>query len=310
MPNGKALTIEAERWLALNEALEHIRRVQNCTPIDAQRQLKVHIADGIIPVKWADSEGTNDLPDPRYLQGTKLILSGSGLAHDSDAYRPLMILRSAVLRTWQHGKGNGNPSKEVESAKHRAPSNKNRNDRLGWITLVDAEEHIEVLQKCDSVEALRQLKAEIGDGIVAVKWADNPTDNPDVTILKTTEFILTGPGFAPDGKEYRPLLIFRADILRLWPEERDLVKRMPVEQSNNESGRGRPSARDQIWAALAEMQNEGSLPPNGNQKQIATEVAKRLNHEIGSRGWSERTIVEHISDWQKENAPADSKMRK
>ena len=178
------------------------------------------------------------------------------------------------------------------------------------MTLVEAEEHIEVLQECNSFDALQQLKKEIGDGIVAVKWADDPTDNPDVTILKTSEFILTGPGFAPDGKEYRSLLIFRADILRLWPEERDLVKRMPVEQSNSESGRGRPSACDQIWAALSEMQNERSLPLNGNQKQIATKVAKRLNHEIGSPGWSERTIVEHISDWQKENAPADPKMRK
>jgi hypothetical protein len=51
MPNDKALTIEAERWLVLNEALEHIRRVQNCTPIEAQRYLKVKIGAGIILVK-------------------------------------------------------------------------------------------------------------------------------------------------------------------------------------------------------------------------------------------------------------------
>ena len=51
MPNEKELTINPDRWLALNEALEHIRLVQNCTPIEAQRQLKVYIADRTIPVK-------------------------------------------------------------------------------------------------------------------------------------------------------------------------------------------------------------------------------------------------------------------
>jgi hypothetical protein len=129
----------------------------------------------------------------------------------------LLVLRSAVIAAWQHGKSNTEPSKEVESAKHRVPRDRNGNDRLEWITLVDAEEHIEALQKCDSIEALRQLKEEIGDGIVAVKWADGSTDKPDIKILKTSEFILTGPGFAPDAKEYRPLLVNRANVFRRWP---------------------------------------------------------------------------------------------
>jgi hypothetical protein len=232
MPNGKAFTIEAERWLTLNAALEHIRNVQNCTPIEAQRQLKVHIADGTIPVKWADSEGANDIPKPKYLQGTKLKvnLEGSsfvasdskpGSAHDKflETYRPLLVWRDAVFTTWPDGTRTDKQKlqKPLESQKPVAARTENENEQIKWITLVDAEEHIEVLQKCDSVEALRQLKEEIGDGIVAVKWADESTDNPDVTIIKTSEFILTGPGFAPDGKEYRPLLILRADILRLWP---------------------------------------------------------------------------------------------
>ena len=100
MPNAEALIIEAANWLALNEALERVRHVQNCTPVEAQRQLKAKIGDGIIPVKWADSEGANDLPDSRYLQGTKLNLSETGLAYDkrADAYRPLLVRRSAVMK--------------------------------------------------------------------------------------------------------------------------------------------------------------------------------------------------------------------
>ena len=297
------------RWLTLNDALAHIRDAQNCTSIQAQRQLKAKIGALIIPVKWADPEGLEDKPDPRYLQGTKFKRSGPGFAHDKHEYRQLMVLRSAVMAAWQRGKSKAEPSKEVKSSKRGARRNKHEDDRLRWMTLVEAEEHIEVVQNCDSVEALRQLKEEIGDGIIAMTWADDPPDKPDAMILRTSEFILTGPGFAPAGKEYRPLLIFRADILRLWPEERDLVKQMPVEQSNSKSGRGRPSARDQIRTTLSEMQSQGA-PIKGNRTQIAKKVAERNNHDFDDDGWSLRTVVQHISDWQKANTPADPKMRK
>jgi hypothetical protein len=230
MPNGKASTIEAARWLTLNETLEHIRGVLNCMPIEAQRYLKAKIADRIIPAKWADSEGANDIPNPRHLQGTKLNLSETGLAYykRTDAYRPLLVLRSAVVAAWQPGKNNLNPSKEVEGAKHGAPSNKHEHQQMDWVTLVDAEEHIEVVQNCDSVEALRQLKEEIGDGIVAVKWADDLTAKPNVTILKTSEFILFGPGLAPDGKQLRELLVNRVHVLRYWPAPDDCNMLRPV----------------------------------------------------------------------------------
>ena len=300
------------RWFSLIETLDHIGLTQKCTSVEAQRNLKAKIGLGIIPVKWADAEGANDSPDPRYLQGTKLRLSGAGLAHDkdSDAYRPLLALRSAVLAACQHAKGGAEPSKEVVRAKQPAPNNKHENEQMEWMTLVEAEEHIEVLQKCDSFEALRQLKEEIGDGMVAMKWADgatNRTEKPNVSILKDSQMIPAGPGFALDGKEYRPLMILRADVLRLWPESCDPVEQMPAEQSNSKSGQGRPSARDEIMAALSEMQCQKLLPLNGSQKQIAKDVAKKCGHEIGSRGWSERTVKQHISDWQKENTPADPK---
>ena len=224
MPNITKKDQDPVRWMTLKETVGQIQTLEHCGSVAAQRRLKATIGSGIIPVKWADSEGAKDIPDPRYLQGTKLILSGTGLAHDSHAYRPLMVLRSAFLRTWQHGKSNFNPSKEVEIAKHDATSDKHENEQAEWITLVEAEEHIEVLQDCDSVEALRQLKEEIGDGIIAVKWADESTKIPDVRILKYSEMILTGPGFAHNGKIYEQLLVNRSDILRIWPGAISLSK--------------------------------------------------------------------------------------
>lgn len=290
MPNEKELTINPDRWLALNEALEHIRRVQNCTPIEAQRHLKAKIGAGIIPVKWADSEGANDIPDTQYLQGTKLkvnlegsafVVSDSkpGSAYDEflETYRPLLVLREAVLKAWLDGTRivKHNLQKEPEGQKPVAARTENENKKLEWITLVNAEEHIEVLQKCDSVEALRQLKEEISGGIVAVKWAYDPTDKPDVTILNTLKFILRGAGIVRYDNEYRPLLINRADVLRLWSEPNDLETQMLVEESDRKTRRGRPSQRDQIWAALSEMKIQELLPPSGNQKKIAEDVAKK-----------------------------------
>jgi hypothetical protein len=309
MPNITKKDQEPVRWMTLKETVGQIQTLEHCGSVAAQRRLKATIGSGIIPVKWADSEGAKDIPDPRYLQGTKLILSGTGLAHDSHAYRPLMVLRSAFLRTWQHGKSNFNPSKEVEVAKHDATSDKHENEQAEWITLVEAEEHIEVLQDCDSVEALRQLKEEIGDGIIAVKWADESTKIPDVRILKYSEMILTGPGFAHNGKIYEQLLVNRSDILRIWPGASDLVEQMPRKQSNSESRPGRPTARDQIWRTLSEMRNEGALI-KGNRTEIASEVANRNNRSFDDAGWSLRTVLTHVGDWQKENDPADPKVRK
>jgi hypothetical protein len=309
MPDITKTDQEPARWMTLKETVGQIQTLENCGCVAAQRRLKATIGAGIIPVKWADSEGAKDIPDPRYLQGTKLILSGTGLAHDSYAYRPLMVLRSAFLSIWQHGKSNLNPSKEVEISKHDATSDKHENEQAEWMTLVEAEEHIEVLQDCDSVEALRQLKEEIGDGIVAVKWADESTEIPDVRILKYSEMILTGPGFAHNGKIYEQLLVNRSDILRIWPGASDLVEQMPREQSNSKSGAGRPTKRDQIWTTLSEMRNQG-VPIKGNRSKIAREVAKRNNRDFDEAGWSLRAVLTHVQKWQKENDPADPKVRK
>jgi hypothetical protein len=298
------------RWLDLNHALKFITSTQKCTSVEAQRHLKAQIGAGTIPVKWSDSEGANDIPDPRYLQGTKLNLSGTGLAHDKRAYRPLMVLHSALLTAWQNKvlKSSAELSKEFGSAALVLQGDEKDNDELPWMTLVSAEEHIEVLQNCDSVEALRQLKEEIGDGIVKVRWADDLVDEPDVTALKASQFILFGSGLAPDGTEPRPLLLNSEDILRLWPNEHH-VKNITVEPSTAKSGPGRPTVRDRVWETLSDMQSRGE-PIKGIRARIARKVVELNNVSFDDSGWSQRAVLDHIRDWQLANAPDDAKMRK
>src|SRR6267142_6250634 len=130
------------RWLNLNDALKHITSTKKCTSVEAQRHLKAQIGAGAVPVKWSDSAGANDIPDPRHLQGTKLNLSGTGLAHDKHAYRPLMVLHSALLTAWQNQvlKSNAELSKEFESAAPDLLGNENEHDESRWMTLISAEE--------------------------------------------------------------------------------------------------------------------------------------------------------------------------
>jgi hypothetical protein len=283
------------RWINLNDALKYITSIQKCTSVEAQRHLKAKIGARTIPVKWSDSEGANDIPDPKYLQGTKLSLLEPGLAYDDDAYRPLMILHRALRTAWQNKvlKSNTELSAEFERAAPFFLSDKKHDDKIRWMTLVSAEEHIEVLQNCDSVEALRQLKEDIGDGIVKVRWADDPVGKPDVVALKASQFILFGSGLAPDGIKLRPLLVSSKDILRLWPEERN-VENTPVEPPNADSRHGRPTARETIRNTLSAMQSEGTLV-KVNQSEIARRIIKLNNTSKDEPGWNMRTVLQHIA---------------
>jgi hypothetical protein len=89
------------------------------------------------------------------------------------------------------------------------------------MSLVEAAEHIRIAEDCDSMEALRQLKKEIGDGMVPVQWEDSqePKDCPDPKHMQASQLLLFGTGFAPDNDDenYRPLLVERSAVQRLWP---------------------------------------------------------------------------------------------
>jgi hypothetical protein len=77
--------------MTLLEALEHIRSVDNCDAVTAQVQLKRAIGERVIPVKWANSKGSNDKPDVSKLQRSQLVLSSFGLAPSGLSYRRILV---------------------------------------------------------------------------------------------------------------------------------------------------------------------------------------------------------------------------
>ena len=207
-------------WLTLLQALEYIRDTKKCGPVEAQCQLKRATGEGTVPVKWADASGPTaelDEDDLTYLQGSQLVLRPPGFALDSGSsrLRPLSVLKAALIDAFSHGsQKTTTTSDEIEEPKYDLARAKAEEKRVRWMTLVQAVEHVQLLENCDSVEALRQLKIEIGDGLVHLEWADSTklSYSPDAQYLKTSQLLLIGVGLAPDSIDelYRPLSVERS----------------------------------------------------------------------------------------------------
>lgn len=64
---------------------------------------------------------------------------------------------------------------------------------------------------------------------------------------------------------------------------------------------GRPSDRNKMFLALGELDQEGHRVHDMATPTLADLVAKRCGTEIGKKGWSLRTVQDHISLWRKEH---------
>ncbi len=260
------------------EALEHIKSVEKCDCVAAQVLLKRGIGHRVIPVKWADSEGPNDKPDVRKLQHSQLVLSVPGFAPSDVSLRPLLVLRPAVHATWPRKTIEGAAAPEANSNERRDSAEwKAETKYEKWMSLVEAIEHIRMSEHCDSLEALRQLKKEIGDGMVRVQWDDSqgPGDCPDPKYLPASQLLLIGTGIAPDKveEEYRPLLVERFAAQILWPLASSRSKNSSQISSGSttqpELPVRRPAPEADILRAATELYQKPGKPPNMREAEKA-----------------------------------------
>jgi hypothetical protein len=111
-------------------------------------------------------------------------------------------------------------------------------------------------------------------------------------------------------RRFRKPLFQRDSVLYLWrlveaaptagesvPNDKKIVA-FPKEPSK--APRGRPSERDTVRQTLAQMRAEGASLREPH-KRLAEIVAKKNGRTLGDRRWDERTIVQHISEWLREN---------
>jgi len=265
---------DAARWMTLLEALEHIESVEKCDRVAAQVRLKRGIGHRVIPVKWADSEGPNDKPNVTELQRSQLVLSGPGLAPSDLSLRPLSIFRPAVHATWSRTTSEAaGPLEANQNARNVSAEWKVEEKDGQWMSLVEAAEHIQMSQHCGSVEALRQLKREIGDGMVPVQWEDSegPKDCPDPDYLQRSKLLLVGTGLAPDNvhKIFRSLLVERSATQRLWPlskHERNDFHTTDSQPAAPQHQLTRPASEARIREVLKEIYSDpGNNRPNVNE---------------------------------------------
>ena len=264
--------------MTLLEALEYIQSVEKCSSVAAQVHLKQGIGDRVIPVKWADLKGPNDKPDVRELRHSQFALSGPGLAPGERRLRPLLVLRPAVHAMWPQTatKAASPPDANSNASGDLAPRNAEEKYQQ-WMSLVEAIEYIRMSQHCDSVQALRQLKREIADGTVRVQWGDSDgrKDCPDPQHVQASQLLLIGTGFGPDNEDedYRPLLVERSAVQKLWP----LPNRQPKDYQHTNSH-------------LADQQHQ--LPrPSASKAQIREALKKIYDAPENNRPNMERARV-------------------
>ena len=266
--------VDQARWMTLLKALEHIQLVEKCDSVTAQVRLKNEIGHGSIPVKWANPKRPNDKPNISKLQRSQLVLSGEGLAPSGLNLRPLLVLRSAVHATWPETTSEGAAPLEAHSNARSNPAQQDANEEYGqWMSLVEAVEHIRMSQHCNSVEALRQLKGEIGDGMVRVQWEDSegPKDCPDSRYLQSSQMLLIGTGFAPDNvqEDYRSLLVERSAVQELWllSNNRRKESSQTGSAAQPELPVHRPASEDDILRAARELYQQPGKPPNQREAE-------------------------------------------
>jgi hypothetical protein len=258
------------RWMTLIEALTHIQTVENCDRVVAQVHLKRGIGRRVIPAKWADSSGPKDKPDVAKLRRSQLVLSGHGLAPSGLSLRPLLVLRDGVHSIWPIATGKGRVESGVRS---ELAQWEEEEEHEQWMSLVEATDHIQIAQHCDSIEALSQLKRELRDGMVEVKWEDSegPEDCPDPKSLQASQLLLVGTGLALDKVQEicRPLSVERSAVQKLWGlpgyQRKDLGQTVS-KLTGREDQRQRPPSEAKIREELRKIYADPSNDrPNVNK---------------------------------------------
>jgi hypothetical protein len=203
-------------------------------------------------------------------------------------------------------------------------------ERAQWMTLREALAQIEKAEHCSLKAAWTLFGEACSDDQLDVRWSHcihltrGDWDDEDIGPPRTMRFwrlarrILIRGGEILDDPvsrknsvrlqlirqnklRYRPVLIRRADVERIWRTE----KGREQERADIRRKEGRPSVKYKVWKTLQEMRDE-SHPLGAPQKHLATLVAKRNGRNLGDKGWNERTIIQHVSTWLRDKGLSPS----
>lgn len=173
---------------------------------------------------------------------------------------------------------------------------------------------------CTKREALRQIRAAIGDGKLFARWEDERPDhgNPDGIAIRPDR--PPGNGYRwrdsegvwhvwdwqravirgdtvldPWTGRVRVVLLLRFLVESIWPEQPPTPP--PAKKSRPKGGR--PTAKAAIYATLNRLHSQGHDVTHMAPKRLAELVANEHGNRIGGdAGWSERVVRDHIRQWR------------
>ena len=200
-------------------------------------------------------------------------------------------------------------------------------ERENWKTIPEVVTDMCAADDCKPKAARNQLRRALTDGgLWPLRWQlekgdrvppiirDSPFQVPDdlpprervwskAKIDWESGRVRDDWGYYNIGK-WRVLLIHRLVAGRHWPQPSPVRRSESSAQVINPLTRnlgGRPTPREEVYAALRKMQDDGhdiSQP----KKRLAEEVAKRCGKKLGEPNWAPRTITDHVSKWTHDNA--------
>jgi hypothetical protein len=183
-----------------------------------------------------------------------------------------------------------------------------RSERIGgarlpyispFMTFAEAIHWISKQEKCRRSEATRQIRAALADkAITGLCWEDQRSGMTAVRDFRpdyppTDREFWQGEASIPDEKgrifdrwteRWRTLLIPKDIIFQLWPKSGPRTK----------AKGGRPSARNEIDQAYHRLLELGRDMKKMAPMELATLIAKECGKKLGERGWTARTVLQHI----------------
>jgi hypothetical protein len=162
-------------------------------------------------------------------------------------------------------------------------------DQARWMTLVEALEYIQSVEKCDSVAAQVHLKHGIGRSVIPVKWADSegPSDKPNCSELQRSQLVLSGPGLASSG--LRPLLVLRSAVHFTWPRTTREGAAPPEADSNVRIDSARWETEEQYkqWMSLVEAIEHIRMSQHCNSVEALRQLKREMRDDMVRVQWED-----------------------
>ena len=189
------------------------------------------------------------------------------------------------------------------------------------MTLAEAVDWISQHDKCSRREATRQIRAALADNAIGpLRWEDQRPQLPLEENYAAGDYPPLGRQFwqvearirrarifDPYQKRWRVLLMSTHSVSSLWPaagrhdanKNIDFPRMIPLTPHPG----GRPSGKDQIYAALSRLKRDGHRVGDMSRARLARKVAERCGKNIDNdAGWSMRTVTAHIATWLSETS--------